>query len=215
MELVGNTQLVAGGEEDVPLVLASLAQEGVAAQGDADLYVRAYARFGVEEARELRERALLRPVSRMRRMFVIAAPTLTSEAQNALLKTLEESNALFVFVTPSPYLLLPALRSRAQMLGISSLRNVQDAERFLHAPPAERLELLKPLLEKDDEDKRDLRPILAFLSSLEHALGARVQDAGAREGLESVYRARMYLADKGALVKPLLEQVALIAPVIR
>jgi hypothetical protein len=89
-----------------------------------------------------------------------------------------------------------------------------DVAKFLAATPEKRLELLKPLLQKDSDDKRDLRPIFSFLASLETALSDAPDglQAACRLGLESVYRARKYLNDKGALLKPLLEQVALLVP---
>jgi hypothetical protein len=77
-----------------------------------------------------------------------------------------------------------------------------------------RLELLKPLLEKGDEDKRDIGAILGFLAGLEVELGKVRANSEKKVGLEAVYRARKYAADKGALLKPLLEQVALLVPSI-
>ena len=235
MRLVGNTHLVAGGTEAIPRVLALLKQEGFETEGNPDVYVRTYQRFGVDEARELRERASLRAVG-TRRIFVIATSGMTHEAQNALLKTLEEppADAMFLFIVPSPQMLLSTLRSRTQILEIGT-SDVQkkdigcpfvDAKAFLAAPAQKRLDMLKPLLEKDEDDKRDIGAVVEFLSSVERALASEAANVGMaavrgegleaarREGLESVYRARKYIGDKGALVKPLLEQVALLVPMV-
>ena len=115
--------------------------------------------------------------------------------------------------------MLPTFLSRAQTLEVVGVEGEQlvDAKKFLAALPAKRLDMLKPLLEKGEDEKRDLGAILVFLASLERVFamdGPSVSKAmeGKREGLESVYRARKYATDKGALVKPLLEQVALLAP---
>ncbi|OGG77012.1 hypothetical protein A3B35_01530 [Candidatus Kaiserbacteria bacterium RIFCSPLOWO2_01_FULL_54_24] len=211
--LVGNTHVVSGGPERLQDVLSFLREEGIETEANPDLYVRAYKKFGIDEARELRERASLRALGK-RRIFIIAAPDLNREAQNALLKTLEEppGNALFFFVLPSPESLLPTLRSRVQILRMCDIRIMDvahpyfDTKRFLAAPADKRLDMLKPLLEKGDDDKRDLGAILAFLSSLEEKL------AKSPQGLKTVYRTRKYVTDKGALIKPLLEQVALLVP---
>ena len=216
MRLAGNTHLVIGGPETIPSVLGLLEREGVAVKGNPDLYVRAYKQFGVEDARNLRERAGSRPVAGPYRIFVIATPGMTTEAQNALLKTLEEppAGAMFFFVIPAPDTLLATLRSRAQILTLKTSaveRPIVDVKIFLAAPPQERLDMLKPLLEKDEDDKRDAGAILTFLSSVERILEDSVQKRGG-EGLTAVYRARKYMGDKGALVKPLLEQVALLVP---
>src|SRR3989338_7749303 len=147
-----------------------------------------------------------------RRVFVIAAPDMNREAQNALLKPLEEppGDALFFFILPSPETLLPTLRSRVQLLALGGKEKGEsvDVKKFLGALPPKRLELLKPLLEKGEDEKRDLGAILGFLASLERAL-AKAKEA---TGLHAIYRARKYVSDRGALVKPLLEQVALLLP---
>ncbi len=224
MRLVGNTHLVAGGTEMIPATLSLLQGEGIETRGNPDVYVRAYQSFGIGEARELRERSAARALG-PRRVFIIATPGMTTEAQNALLKTLEEprGDALFFFIVPSPQALLSTLRSRAQTLILKSAadKGLVDARQFLAATAKRRLDMLKPLLEKDEDERRDLGAILAFLSSLERALNDAhsVPPEGSRtschEGIESVYRARKFIADKGALVKPLLEQVALLAPVVK
>jgi DNA polymerase III delta prime subunit len=143
---------------------------------------------------------------------------MTNEAQNALLKTLEEppADAMFFFIVPAPEVLLPTLRSRAQILTLRSGKKTEDlvdAKKFLAAPVAKRLEMLKPLLEKDDDDKRDTGEIIRFLGSLERLLEKKPEGLArpaTAEGVDAVYRARKYMGDKGALVKPLLEQVALL-----
>jgi len=229
--LVGNVHLIAGSGATVPSLFKLLEKEGIHAQGNPDVFVRTYQQFGVDEARELRERASTRAIGGGQRVFIAVTPTLTSEAQNALLKTLEEppAGALFFFIVPAPEMLLATLRSRAQTLELDAEAHEElvDAKKFLAAQPAKRLDLLKPLLDKGDDDpeksrgpsfakamegkhgagKRDIGAILSFLSALERQLEKNP------EGLESLYRARKYIGDRGALVKPLLEQIALLVPV--
>jgi DNA polymerase III delta prime subunit len=217
-KLVGSAHLIQGGADAIPTLLALLKKEGIETKGNPDIYLREYARFGVVVARELRERATLRSTAARGRIFIIATPTLTTEAQNVLLKTFEEpaAGASFFLIVPAPQSLLPTLRSRMQVLQLapSEGNHLVDTKKFLAASGEQRLEMLKALLEKDEDDKRDLRPILEFLSSLEMKLAKNPVglDAACREGLESVYRARKYIGDKGALLKPLLEQVALLVP---
>ncbi|MDP2648596.1 MAG: hypothetical protein U1D26_02410, partial [Patescibacteria group bacterium] len=54
---VGNAHLIAGGAEHVETVLTMLKGEGISAEGNPDVYIRTYRHFGIDEARELRERA--------------------------------------------------------------------------------------------------------------------------------------------------------------
>ena len=209
--LVGNVHLVAGDAASVSQLLERLEAEGLKTRGNPDLFARTYRQFVIDDARELRDRASSRGIAGGKRIFIIATPSMTSEAQNALLKTLEEppADALFFFVVPSPHTLLPTLRSRAHMLSLErpEKEEMVDTKEFLAALPAKRLDMLKPLLEKDADEKRDLGAMLAFLAALERRLEHNP------EGLTSVYRARKYIGDRGALVRPLLEQVALLVPV--
>ncbi|MDP3646335.1 MAG: hypothetical protein Q8R25_04570 [bacterium] len=216
MTLVGNVQLVRGGTGMLPVVLEMLEREGIKTKGNLDLYARSYAHFSIEDARSIRDRATRGAIAGDRRVFVIAAPVIAADAQNTLLKTIEEpaGNALFIFIVPSPETLLPTVCSRAQILVLASAegaKHLVDEKKFLKADIPARLELLKPLLDKGEEERRDLGAIITFLSSLERVL-ATVKPLEHAAGLEAIYRARKYIADKGALVKPLLEQVALLVP---
>ena len=217
--LIVNVHLLEGGPSQLNDVRALLAQEGLSVHGNPDLYVREYRHFGIDEAREIRERAARRALgdsANARRIFIIVASVMTGEAQNALLKTLEESpgNALFFFIVPSPHMLLPTVRSRAQILQLSRRADASDEmidpQKFLAASAQKRLDMLKVLLEKGDDDKRDIASIVRFLSSLELILAKKVTVKTNPEGIEALYRARAYVGDKGALIKPLLEQVALL-----
>lgn len=212
--LVGPVHIVRGNGSDLPALLTLLRSEGVATSANPDLYVRSYRSFGVDDAREIAERASAHALMG-RRVFVVVATSMTHEAQNALLKTFEEAplDALFVLLHPAPETLLSTVRSRAQTLALprpAALPGDIDPAKFLAARPAQRLEMLKPLLEKGDDDTRDLSAILAFLASIEHALVPRLEEKAARDGLRAVLAARRFVADRGALVKPLLEEVALL-----
>lgn len=70
---------------------------------------------GIDQARELRERAMYAPASSRYRIYIIdEAHQLTTEAANALLKLVEEPppHLRFVFATTEPEKLLSTIRSR-------------------------------------------------------------------------------------------------------
>lgn len=78
----------------------------------------------VDQVREAIERSAYRPFEGRRRVVIIDdAEALVPEAQNALLKTLEEPPAasMFVLVTSRPDVLLPTVRSRCQRLRFGRL----------------------------------------------------------------------------------------------
>ena len=78
----------------------------------------------VDQVRDAIERTAYRPFEGRRRVVIVdEADAMLSEAQNALLKTLEEppSASMFVLVTSRPDELLPTVRSRCQRLRFGRL----------------------------------------------------------------------------------------------
>jgi DNA polymerase III subunit delta' len=78
----------------------------------------------VDQVREAIDRTAYRPFEGRRRLVVVdEADALIPEAQNALLKTLEEppSASVFVLITARPDVLLPTVRSRCQRLRFGPL----------------------------------------------------------------------------------------------
>ncbi len=210
----GFSYLIAGGADILPELRTILEKEGVISHGSVDVFVHEYRQFKIADARALRERADLRAMGGRGRVFIVVSATFYADAQNALLKTLEEprAGATFFFIVPSPETLLPTLRSRLQTLALGGERDLRDARAFLKATPEARIELLKPLYTHDEDDERDIRAATDLLQGIEVVLSDTVNNPAARDGIRAIYRARRYLADKGALLKPLLEQVALLAP---
>lgn len=75
--------------------------------------------ISIEQAREIRANAALRPKLGARRMYLIPqAEAFNEPSANALLKTLEEpsDSVTLVLAAPSPSQVLPTIRSRCQMV---------------------------------------------------------------------------------------------------
>jgi len=97
---------------------------------------------GIEEIRELRDRIRLAPTEGRKKIYIIdEAHMLTTEAANALLKTLEEppEHAVLVLVTTEPHRLPPTILSRCQRFDfrrvsqreiIARLRHIAETEGF-------------------------------------------------------------------------------------
>ena len=81
--------------------------------------------ISVDQVRELTQRASRTPrIARHRLVLIDPADRMNAEAQNALLKTLEEPPAsnVIVLVTSRPHLLLPTVRSRCVAVRFPALR---------------------------------------------------------------------------------------------
>lgn len=196
-------------------LVVRLEKDGLIDAASPDLFARVYRSFGVDDAADVRARARTKPVASSRRVFAIAASSMSSEAQNSLLKTLEEpvADAVFFLLVPSPEMLLATVRSRTRTFELESTAEggLVDANEFLASPVAKRLEMLKPLYEHDD-DGRDIGGVIGFLGDLERTFARAARSADNIAGLHAIYRARKYAGDRGSLLKALLEQVALLAP---
>lgn len=214
MHYIGS-YLIEGNAHSLEKLLDKLTAENIIERGNPDLYARAFYSFGIDDAREIRDRAEKKALAREGRVFVIFAPGMTTDAQNALLKTIEEPTAgsLFFLIVPSPHMLLPTLRSRMQTLRLEHNVSESDAQTFFAATSAQRLEMVKEIYEHEDEG-RDMGKVIAFLRSLEESCASKKPSAERDEGLRAIYRARKYVGDKGSLLKALLEQVALLVPKI-
>lgn len=168
-------------------------------------------RFGVDDARELIALAALKPVGEA--TFLVGFSSTTSEAQQALLKLLEEPQpgVSFLFLVPHGTL-LPTVRSR--MMVWEKQHDTGKVSRssalsFLGASAKERSDMIVALL-KDEEDVKER--VRDLLDGLEQELSKNMQDPVVREGLEDIAKVRDYLRDRSPSLKMLLEHLALSLP---
>ena len=104
--------------------------------------------IGVDVIRRLREDAVFAPNELPRKFYIIKnADTMNTQAQNALLKTLEEppSHVMFLLLCESADNMLATIRSRAPVLRIESLSD-EDVCNYLknNCPDANALEKKSP-----------------------------------------------------------------------
>lgn len=86
---------------------------------------------GIEDVRNIQKKLYLKPIKSKDKAVVINASLgLTIEAQNALLKILEEppSNTLIILVTSNKNALLPTVLSRCKIIEIKEDMKISDAE---------------------------------------------------------------------------------------
>ncbi|MBF0253500.1 MAG: DNA polymerase III subunit gamma/tau [Candidatus Omnitrophica bacterium] len=89
---------------------------------------------GIDEIRALRENVKFMPVSGKYKVYIIdEVHMLTTEAFNALLKTLEEppEHVKFIFATTEPHKVLATIMSRCQRFDFRRISPVQISERLL------------------------------------------------------------------------------------
>jgi DNA polymerase-3 subunit gamma/tau len=99
---------------------------------------------GIENIRDLRERVTVPPVSGKYKVYVLdEAHMLTTEASNALLKTLEEPPpyAIFVLATTDVHKMLPTVLSRCQRFDFKRISTRQIVEHLAYVSEQEHIKL--------------------------------------------------------------------------
>lgn len=230
-------------------VVSILEEEyGLAAQGNPDFFIRNFETFVIGDARELKALHSSRPVGVMsggeqrksvkkvdtfvtveKKVFILTMNGITIEAQNALLKLLEEpaEYAHFFLIVPSAHILLPTVKSRMLLIEAGdksyevsgkSQKNIdliKEAEIFIKANQSKRLDIVKALVDAITKEKKTKQDAIDFLHAVERTVFNEYKKKGAeglKEGkatLEAIEKARDYLNDRAPSVKMLLEYVAL------
>ncbi|HEU4798532.1 MAG TPA: DNA polymerase III subunit gamma/tau, partial [bacterium] len=127
---------------------------------------------GIEEIRELRDRIRLTPTEGRYKVYIIdEAHMLTTEAANALLKTLEEppAHAVLVLVTTEPHRLPPTILSRCQRFDFRRVSQKEIVARLRHIAQTEGFSIEEPALvligAAADGSVRDAESILDQLAA--------------------------------------------------
>lgn len=179
--------------------------------------------LGVDVAREFSEFLYRQPVASPRRTLIVgSAAELTTQAQNALLKIVEEppAHALIVLTVRDSNSLLPPLRSRLQAFYVAAPgalggpatpveeRARELVEQFLLANAAGRSTLIKQMVEADKEDdvEKSSKIVDTFVSYLIAEL-AKKPEAHARVLTEALKR-QAAMADYSTSKKLQLEALA-------
>lgn len=164
-------------------------------------------RFSIADARELSGWAGQKPFESEKRVFIIVTEDIAVEAQNALLKLLEEPSptALFYVIIPRTAALLPTLRSR-----LYELEDENEARKdntafieFLHSSYGERMRLIAA--KTKDKDVRWIEEVVAGVEKVASESRSEIL-------LRGVLFVRQYVKKKGASAKMLLEELSLLLP---
>jgi DNA polymerase III delta prime subunit len=184
---------------------------GIQAQGNPDFWQRQYATFTIEDAREVKEAASKKKLGEGKRVFIISMESMTREASNALLKTLEEpgEDTYFFLITSSIRRVLPTILSRARVVKHASQASEFFAapEEFLASSPAERMKAIKEIfvkLEKEEIAKADINGFI-------EALLRKLHESKKGKSLEKEAAIASYGRDQSASLKMVLEYLALAA----
>lgn len=202
---------------------------GLSAHANPDFIVRNYGLFSVEDARALATIAPLAPVTGDTKAIVLVVSRIYREAQNALLKLLEEpsSGTVIMLLVPHEAMLLPTVRSRVFVLPHTSKDSAKEheasreAREFLDASPKTRTAIIKKLTSGKDEDaRRALRDTaLLIMDGVEvdiYSVYRKEKHSEKRKALLTVLSdlevLRGYMYDRAAPVRMIMEHLSLVLP---
>jgi DNA polymerase III delta prime subunit len=163
-------------------------------------------RMGIDEVRSLIREAYTTPLYGTERVFVLAYNAFTEEAQNALLKLLEEppKTARFYIISERPNLLLSTLRSRLVCSDVAPRTDpLFDMHAFLRLSYGDRLAEIGSSAQKKDE---------AWLTDLMHAIETQAHDSKDASLIRSILSLKPYFHTPGASKKMILEHLVLLLP---
>lgn len=186
-------------------------------KSNPDFYYEEVGKFLISHARRLKEIQFNKTTDSGKKIFIISFDFITREAQNALLKILEEptEGTHFFFITPSSHIFLDTVLSRMQI--ISGFKNSNDSaigKVFLKYSFSEKMKHVTKLIQniKDEKaSKADAINLVRSVIRLRHEEIKKDKDILKIKTLSEMEKIADYLYDNSASVKTLMEYFAIIA----
>lgn len=220
MNLSHHAYCLIGGDNTHEELLAALKRSHkLSLRGNPDFFDRQYVNFTIDDAREVKSLAETKPTTEQgKKVFIIMTSGITIEAQNALLKLLEEPAAYshFFLIIPSAHILLPTVKSRISIIANENKQLAPHADKELNAfaekliksPVKQRLDMVKSFMDEIGKEKRPKQDAVDLLKTLEEIVYRQGVKAG-KSKLEAILLAEKYATDRAPSMKMLLEYVAL------
>ena len=187
---------------------------GLAIRGNPDFSYAEYETFTIDDGRALVDKQKNKSFSDesgAKKIFVIVCNTIPHEAQNSLLKVLEEptQDTHFFFIIPSQRILLPTVRSRMMNIQGSTSNHEAMAAEFLNLNHKKRLEFLEEIIEEKNKQKA-VELLQGIQHILRHKKAAHTMTPQDVHLLEEISKSQSYIRDRSPSLKLLLEHIALI-----
>lgn len=201
-------------------------------QGNPDFLEIECDACGIDEARSLKLKTGMKALGD-RKVVILSFSSITTEAQNSLLKIFEDgvNDTVFFVIAPTLEIFLPTLLSRffitkmddKNLAGSKSAKNGKDAagqgqnsqyKNFLSLLPAKRLELVTDIIEEKNKTEA-----LQFFNYLEEALHEELlkknMDAEIAKACDEVLKFKGFLYDRSPSVKMILEHISCTMPILQ
>lgn len=203
-------------------LLKFLEVRGEVESGSPDILCQIYESFTMENSGEIKDWHSKLGITEGKRICILATKFINREAEQTLLKIIEEpaEKTHFFIIVPDKSILLDTIISRTHVIKIEQ-SNSKDIKRevvdFISSKPAERVNTVALIIKnnKDEENSGQLRfYATSFVNELENIFYQKFKkDINNKETqfiLGELQKSREYLSTSGASAKMILEHLALI-----
>lgn len=209
-------------EEIVYLLRIYLEERGDINKKSPDVLLNLYDAFNIEDGHNIKDWHKNKGVDGKKKVCIIGAKFINREAEQSLLKIIEEptDDTHFFIVVPDASLLAETILSRVHLIkNLKRDNNFEDkiAREFIKANPKERIEKVADIIKefKDNENSGGLRYYaISLVNGLERIIYEKwKKDLNNRDLkfiLKELKNCRGFLSIPGAAVKMILEHIALV-----
>ncbi len=207
---------------DSSSLLSFLEVRGEVEKGSPDVLCQIYESFTMDDSREIKDWHSRKGISDGKKVCIIATKFINREAEQTLLKIIEEPgvNTHFFIIVPDSSVLLPTIISRTHIVKIEQDKDIEiqkEAINFIKSTSKERIDIVALIIKnnKDEESSGQLRYYATtFVNGLESIFYKRfkenINDEKVKFVLVELQKARGYLSTPGASVKMILEHLSLV-----
>jgi len=217
-----HSYVVEGNPDEVTYLLKDFLEErGDINKQSPDLLLNLYDSFAILDSRNIKEWYQNKATDGKKKVCIIGAKFINREAEQTLLKIIEEptENTHFFIVVPNSSLLLPTILSRVHLIKnlVEDNSDNKKAEDFIKSSPAARIEKVAEIIKefKDNDNSGGLRnSAISLVNGIEKIIYKKwkenVDDENLKFVLNELKNCRDFLSTPGASVKMILEHLSLV-----
>ena len=182
------------------------------------IFSKHYDSFKIDDARAIKSLSVEK--TNKESLFIISFTHINDEAQNTLLKLIEEprSQTTLFFIFPQSKKLLPTIRSRMEIISLNRVLNMNerkiDVKTFIALPLNEKFSLVKELNRKPKKDETDFEKMTKsdlqnFLDDLEIFYAKQKPSTKRNTVLQLITQSRGYMNASSVSIKMILDNLSL------
>jgi hypothetical protein len=221
LELYHSYVVETGTVDTVETLCVVLEQRGNIEHASPDVLCQTYDAFTIADSREIKDWHRSKGLTSGKKVCIISAKFINNEAQQSLLKIIEEPHegTHFFLLIPHASTLLDTIRSRVHIITAPTEAGAPTtrAVAFLKASAKDRLDSIARIIEayKTTDNSGALRhEATELLAEIELAIYStikkNIRDPHTQFVLGELSKGRKYLSTSGASAKMILEHIALV-----